>query len=148
MAGVLFEDLFIIKVIDPDGKKFEKVSRIHCHSESLRVNLVLDVATHYYSMFSGEKFRLVLASTLNEDGKPASNYYNRLEKLPSYTDHFDYVAHGKVYRVDGKNNENSELLLVYASFGGLLMRLSGHSSALDSIEKGQDIYLLIKKIAF
>lgn len=37
MAGVLFEDIFDVKDIDPEGKKFDRVSRLHCESESFKV---------------------------------------------------------------------------------------------------------------
>jgi len=33
MAGVLFEDIFDVKDIDPDGKKFER--GVYCHSEEV-----------------------------------------------------------------------------------------------------------------
>ena len=38
MAGVLFEDIFDVKDIDPEGKKFDRVSRLHCESESFKVS--------------------------------------------------------------------------------------------------------------
>ena len=37
MAGVLFEDIFDVKDMDPEGKKFDRVSRLHCESESFKV---------------------------------------------------------------------------------------------------------------
>ena len=41
MAGVLFEDIFDVKDIDPEGKKFDRVSRLHCESESFKMDLIL-----------------------------------------------------------------------------------------------------------
>ena len=41
MAGVLFEDIFDVKDIDPEGKKFERVSRLHCESESFKVEIFM-----------------------------------------------------------------------------------------------------------
>jgi DNA-directed RNA polymerase I, II, and III subunit RPABC3 len=35
--SVYFEDLFTVKNVDPDGKKFERVSRLFCDSESFKM---------------------------------------------------------------------------------------------------------------
>ena len=35
MAGVLFEDIFVIKDIDPDGKKFERGMVLTCTLDCL-----------------------------------------------------------------------------------------------------------------
>ena len=70
MAGVLFEDIFDVKDIDPEGKKFDRVSRLHCESESFKMDLILDINSWVYPMELGDKFRLVLATTLREDGFP------------------------------------------------------------------------------
>jgi len=34
MSGVVFEDIFHVKNVDPDGKKFDRVSRLFCDSET------------------------------------------------------------------------------------------------------------------
>ena len=72
MAGVLFEDIFDVKDIDPEGQKFDRVSRLHCESESFKMDLILDINSWIYPMELGDKFRLVLATTLKEDGFPDS----------------------------------------------------------------------------
>lgn len=106
MAGILFEDIFDVKDIDPDGKKFDRgkelwvqltrtsltqiyvimswnvkkkkwpelqscpvstthrlfiftrlflaVSRLHCESESFKMDLILDVNTQIYPVDLGE----------------------------------------------------------------------------------------------
>lgn len=61
MSGILFEDIFDVKDINCDGKKFDKVSRLHCESESFKMDLTLDINTWLYPMDFGDKFRLVLA---------------------------------------------------------------------------------------
>lgn len=72
MAGVLFEDIFNVKDMDPEGKKFDRVSRLHCESESFKMDLILDINSWLYPMELGDKFRLVLATTLREDGCPGN----------------------------------------------------------------------------
>ena len=112
MAGILFEDIFDVKDIDPEGKKFERgklfterccssyiirslpfspllslppsllpstlslslselpVSRLFCESESFKMDLILDVNIQLYPVALGNKFRLVLTTSLREDGMP------------------------------------------------------------------------------
>jgi DNA-directed RNA polymerase I, II, and III subunit RPABC3 len=80
MAGVLFEDIFDVKDIDPEGQKFDRVSRIHCESESFKMDLILDINSWVYPMELGDKFRLVLATTLKEDGFPDSGKFKSLNR--------------------------------------------------------------------
>ncbi|XP_059476906.1 DNA-directed RNA polymerases I, II, and III subunit RPABC3 isoform X3 [Neocloeon triangulifer] len=107
---------------------------------------------------AGDKFRLVLATTLREDGYPDSGEYNPLaENEPSRADSFEYVVFGKIYRLmneskerdkDKDSLESSNRLSAYVSFGGLLMRLQGDANNLQGFEVDQHIYLLMKKLAF
>ncbi|CAK9134853.1 unnamed protein product [Ilex paraguariensis] len=79
MVETLFEDIFVVDKLDPDGKKFDKVSRIEAMSEQFDMYMQLDVNTEIYRMHVGEKFMMVLASTLNLDGTPDSGYYTQVE---------------------------------------------------------------------
>ena len=121
MAGVLFEDIFDVKDIDPEGKKFDRVSRLHCESESFKMDLILDINSWVYPMELGDKFRLVLASTLREDGIPDTGEFNPTDPFQtsasgagastgaggtggtgtSKADSFEYVMYGKIYRIEG-----------------------------------------------
>ncbi|XP_063222612.1 DNA-directed RNA polymerases I, II, and III subunit RPABC3 isoform X2 [Bacillus rossius redtenbacheri] len=150
MAGVLFEDIFNVKDIDPEGKKFDRVSRLHCESESFKMDLILDVNTWLYPMDLGDKFRLVLATTLKESGYPDSGEWNPMDTEGSRADSFEYVMYGKVYRIEGDEsaNEPSSRLAAYVSYGGLLMRLQGDANNLHGFEVDQAMYLLMKKLAF
>ncbi|GJQ76348.1 hypothetical protein Trydic_g2069 [Trypoxylus dichotomus] len=100
----------------------------------------------------GDKFRLVLATTLREDGYPDSGDWNPagLETEGSRADSFEYVMSGKVYRIEGDEAaaEQSSRLAAYVSFGGLLMRLQGDANNLHGFEIDQHMYLLMKKLAF
>lgn len=44
-TGILFDDMFLVKDVDPDGKKFDRVSRLFCDSESFKMELILDINT-------------------------------------------------------------------------------------------------------
>ena len=75
---IIFDDMFLIKSLDPDGKKFDRVrrlfftsvirlfqvSRLHCDSESFAMELILDVNTQIYPMDLNQKFRLVVCRCL------------------------------------------------------------------------------------
>jgi len=150
MAGVLFEDIFDVKDIDPEGKKFDRVSRLHCESESFKMDLILDVNTQTYPMDLGDKFRLVIASTLKESGMPDDGEWNMAqENIPSRADAFEYVCYGKIYRIEGDDvASEASRLAAYVSFGGLLMRLQGDPNNLHGFEVDNHVYLLLKKLAF
>ncbi|XP_063371607.1 DNA-directed RNA polymerases I, II, and III subunit RPABC3 [Cydia amplana] len=150
MAGVLFEDIFNVKDMDPEGKKFDRVSRLHCESESFKMDLILDINSWIYPMELGDKFRLVLATTLRENGYPDGGEWNPLDTEGNRADSFEYVMSGKVYRIEGDEAamETTSRLAAYVSFGGLLMRLQGDANNLHGFEVDQHMYLLMKKLAF
>ena len=149
MSDVIFEDIFDVKDIDPDGKKFDRCSRLHCESESFKMDLILDVNTQIYPMDFGDKFRLQIASTLNEECYPDDAEWNPRDDTPNRSDSFDYVMYGKIYRIEGDESSAETLRMgAYASFGGLLMRLQGDSNNLHSFEVDKNIYLLMKKLKF
>jgi len=148
MAGVLFEDIFDVKDVDPDGKKFDRVSRLHCESESFKMDLILDVNTQIYPVELADKFRMVIATSLREDGVPDDGEYDPTDSGPSRADSFEYVMYGKVYRIEGEDYEPSSRLAAYVSFGGLLMRLQGEAANLHGFDVDTRVYLFMKKLAF
>ncbi|KAG5679597.1 hypothetical protein PVAND_009157 [Polypedilum vanderplanki] len=141
MSGILFEDIFNVKDMDPEGKKFDRVL------DYTQIITFL-VNSWIYPMDLGDKFRLVLATTLQEDGRPASQEYIASEIEGSRADSFEYVMFGQVYRIEGDDSEASSRLSAFVSFGGLLMRLQGDANNLHGFEIDQKIYLLMKKLAF
>jgi len=149
MSAILFEDIFDVKDLDPEGKKFDRVSRLHCESESFKMDLILDVNIQVYPMDLGDKFRLVIASTLREDGYPDDGEWTTTEQTSSRADSFEYVMYGKIYRIEGDDGLcEATRLAAYVSFGGLLMRLQGDPNNLHGFETDKHVYLLMKKLAF
>ena len=65
------------------------------------MDLILDVNTQVYPVELGDKFRLVLANTLKEDGTPDDGEFNANDTSPSRAAQFEYVMYGKVYRIEG-----------------------------------------------
>ncbi|OMH86265.1 putative RNA-binding protein [Zancudomyces culisetae] len=62
--NILFSDIFEVKDVDKDGKKFDRVSRIDARSDNYDMELTLDINSELYSLGYGDKFTLLLASTL------------------------------------------------------------------------------------
>merc|ERR1712088_59153 len=146
---VLFEDIFDVKDIDPDGKKFDRVSRILGDSESYKMDLILDVAVNLYPMKLSDKFRLVLTDTLQTDGSvpitgEEDEWNPRWDMKSNRASDYDYVMYGLVYKID--DDESGTRLAVYISFGGLLMRLQGDAQNLGAIKQDRNLYLMMKKI--
>ncbi|WVZ78715.1 hypothetical protein U9M48_026378 [Paspalum notatum var. saurae] len=145
MVDHLFNDTFTVTRLDPDGKKFDRVTRIEAHSDQMYMQL--DVATEVYPMRVNEKFNMVLVSTLNLDGTPDTGYYTQAGRK-TLADQYDYVMHGKLYKIseDTSKDSSSAKVEMYASFGGLLMMLRGDHSSAANFELDQRLFLLIKKV--
>ena len=59
----------------------------------------------------------------------------------SLFDKFDYVCHGKVFQYQVKEGK----VIIYASFGGLLLSIRGELKNLKSIQMDSRVYLLMKQ---
>lgn len=143
----LFTTTFKVTDIDPQGKVFDKVSRLVAFSETYGVELIVDINTEIYPLAKGDSLTLLLATTLSSDGtlqdpfKKQSWTDHAKQQDSSLADQYDYVMYGKVYKFDDKETKAT----VYASFGGLLMNLSGDFRYFDDLEVGMNVYLLIRK---
>ncbi|PVU96058.1 hypothetical protein BB559_002508 [Furculomyces boomerangus] len=169
--NILFSDLFSVKDVDKDGKKFDRVSRIGARSENYDMELTLDVNSELYPLDHGDKFSLVLSSSLslsNAQGSLQSAggmYSQQASGLDSgmggsygksdvswrsvvsgaersLADDYDYVMYGRVYRFDDSAGSK---VSIFVSFGGLLMCLEGEYHHLQNLGVGENIYLLVRK---
>lgn len=59
-------------------------------------------------------------------------------------DKYEYVMHGRVYRCEHQKDTKVQ---VYASFGGLLMRLTGDQRHVANIEVDSRVFCLIRQNA-
>ncbi|XP_066376881.1 DNA-directed RNA polymerases II, IV and V subunit 8B-like isoform X2 [Miscanthus floridulus] len=105
MAEHLFKDKFKVIRLDPDGKKFDKVTRIEAHSEN-EMYMQLDVATEVYPMLVGDTFNMVLALTLNLDGSTDTGYYTQAGRK-TLADDYQYIMHGKLYKISEDSTKDS-----------------------------------------
>ncbi|KZT53641.1 RNA polymerase [Calocera cornea HHB12733] len=142
-SSITFEDVFTIHSIDPEGKKYDRVSRLFARSHAFDMDLVLDFHTEVFPLVQGESVTLVLAKSLQkglyEEDKPA-NW--RVDGPVGLEEYFDYVCYGKVYRFDEGVGEK---VTAFISFGGLLMTLSGSYRNMGTITVGTYTYLLMRK---
>ncbi|PON72577.1 RNA polymerase, Rpb [Trema orientale] len=74
MVDFLFDDFFSVESLNPNGEKFDKVSRIVAQSEKHGMLMHLDVNTEIYPMKKGDRFLMVLSPSLNWDGAPVTSY--------------------------------------------------------------------------
>ena len=51
-------------------------------------------------MIAGDKFRLVIATTLKEDGYPGDSEWDPHLTSPRI-ESFEYIMYGKIYRIEG-----------------------------------------------
>ena len=83
------------------------------------MELVLDVNTLLYPIDVGDRFTLVLARTLHEDGAQSGRYYDQSHG-PSLADKYEYVMHGHVFKCEEIKDTSSRLYvddgLSYVSF--------------------------------
>ncbi|KAI3381212.1 hypothetical protein SNEBB_009836 [Seison nebaliae] len=119
MSEALLEDIFDVKDTDPDGHRFAGVVRIFAHSETFKLDLVLDVNSKVYNIGSGEKFRLYMSSSLKSEsyGEFDTDYIKR--EPESYYDaqaidssvrvkQFEYVTFGRVFRIEPREEKNDQ----------------------------------------
>ncbi|GMH49288.1 hypothetical protein TL16_g00484 [Triparma laevis f. inornata] len=136
----LFEDIFHISSLNPEGKKFSSVNRLQGSGTSFGCSLLLDINSDLYTVKENDKLTIVLASTLDPNGTPSDGTWK--ESGTSLADNYDYVTHGKVYLYQHLGMTAVEIQI---SFGGLLMQLKGDREQLEAIEGDMDVYCLIKK---
>ena len=141
-VGQLFQDSFKITAVDPDGKKFDRVSRLICHGDTFGMKLTIDVHSELFRCKTEDKIVMTLNSTIRPDGEPGADYYEP-PTGPTLLDDYDYAMHGQVFHFEDKEENN---VAVYVSYGGLLMRLEGNRRHISQvIKKGVKLYCLLKK---
>ncbi|GLT54937.1 hypothetical protein SLA2020_280950 [Shorea laevis] len=110
MGELLFDDIFRVERVNPDGKKFDKVTRIEARSEKCGMFMQLD---------GGRQ---------------------------SLADKFEYIMHGKLYKISDGGSGAGVKVEIYVSFGGLQMMLQGDPSHCAGFELEQQLFLLMRKL--
>jgi DNA-directed RNA polymerase I, II, and III subunit RPABC3 len=143
--NTLFEDNLRITEIDKEGKAFDKVSRVEGITEDSNCKIILDVNTDVYPMSKENYYTILITKSLNADGTPSQNTFSidMYSKKNSLMDKYDYVTFGKIFRYSEESNGK---VSIYASFGGLLLGITGSPSQLSNLVMDDRIYLLLKKL--
>ena len=123
---------------------------------------MLDINSEIYPLEVGSSYAIVLAKSIEENGKAKANefdYEYTLNKKNTLMDKYEYVMRGRVFQFSSdkkRNGDNSEQdsLCISISFGGLLLDISnlkrdvgsGKPKAFEDIEIDEELFFLMKKI--
>lgn len=145
MSNTVFDDIFVVNDVDPG--RYNKVSRIEATSTTQeQCNLSLDVNTDLFPIQLQDQVSIAVATSLSLDKTTQDSSATRSWKPPqpnerSLADDYDYVVYGVSYKFE---EVSKDLIAVYFSFGGLLMRLEGNYRTLNNV-KQENAYLLIRR---
>jgi hypothetical protein len=139
------------------------------------MDLTLDYNTELFPLQVGQNVVLALASSLSRDpagSQEATGEEDRDRDVwrpdgkgrQGFEDEYDYVMYGRVYRFDPGTGEvvyvslahclsrlthwhifRARFRTAYASFGGLLMSLTGSFRHMSNIVLGDPVFLLMRK---
>lgn len=145
MSNILFDDIFQVGEVDPG--RYNRIGRIEATSTTQeQCKITLDVNTDLFPVSAQEQLTITVASSLDIDGKASEGTATKSWRPPqpderSIADDYDYVMHGTAYRFE---EVSKDLIAVYYSFGGLLMRLEGNFRNLSNL-KQENAYLLMRR---
>ncbi|SCZ90742.1 BZ3500_MvSof-1268-A1-R1_Chr1-3g02205 [Microbotryum saponariae] len=144
-SAFLFQDMFTTTDVDRDGKKFDRgtfnntgtVSRLTARSSNYDMDLTLDVNIDLLPITPQTTFTLALTSSLLPEGEKETAGGWRAGIEGGIADEWEYV-----YKFD---QDTQERVTAYASFGGLLMALSGSYRHVSNVTVGENVYLLLRR---
>ncbi|KIK48703.1 hypothetical protein CY34DRAFT_797851 [Suillus luteus UH-Slu-Lm8-n1] len=118
------------------------------------MDLTLDYNIELFPLANGDSFAMALASSLSRDGgAPTADGEDGEDKdrdvwrpdgkgRRGLEEDYDYVMYGKVYKFD---TGSSDVVTAYASFGGLLLSITGSYRHLTNVVLGDPVYVLLRK---
>merc|ERR1712046_273176 len=110
------------------------------------MNLEIDINTKLFPLNVGESFNFTLASSHSSRKKSCTgNYDVDYSAISDEFTQFDYVSHGRVYKIRDIRTSVGPCSEIYVSFGGLLMLLTGFPKHLENLQLDMEIYLCLKK---
>lgn len=96
----ILDDAFEVASVDPDGKKFDKVSRIQARNDNNNILLTLDINTELYPVRVGLKYTLVLTKHIAFDANGVPLEAEGAWRVPSLADKYEYVMYGRVFKFE------------------------------------------------
>uniref|UniRef100_A0A7N2R751 Uncharacterized protein n=1 Tax=Quercus lobata TaxID=97700 RepID=A0A7N2R751_QUELO len=90
MGELIFDDIFKVQRVNPDGKKYDKVTRIEARSEKCDMFMQLDVNTEIYPIDKEERFLVALSTTLSLEcgDSPLSFCFLELFRISNDKEHY------------------------------------------------------------
>lgn len=67
-------------------------------TETLGMNLVLDINCELFPLSKGQKVNFILTKSIKPDGSSSASY--NPNEGPSLADKFEYVCYGQVYKLE------------------------------------------------
>lgn len=124
---LLFEDTVSVSAVDPEGKRFDRVSRVNCESSSASgARIIFDYHCQLFPLKTGDKVKI---SFVYDDDS-------------SFDLQGDYITNNVVFKIE----QNDQTLNVLMSAGGLLTSLKADSSRLGQVSNGQKIKVSYTKV--
>ena len=110
---------------------------------SEEVSIELDINTTIYPVEKNESFLLLISRKIGD----RNHYLPEELAKPSEKDNYEYVMYGTVFEIEKEKDKSG--VSVFASFGGLLMKVFGSEETMaqfrkDSLESR--IYLMLKRV--
>ncbi|KAG1885738.1 RNA polymerase I [Suillus subluteus] len=146
-SSIVFDDIFTTDAIDKDGKNSIEVrvyscatlftlSRLYARSKNYDMDLTLDYNIELFPLVNGDSFAMAFASSLSRDGgAPTADGEDKDRD-------FDFTRWSQVYKFD---TGSSDIVTAYASFGGLLLSITGSYRHLTNVVLGDPVYVLLRK---
>ncbi|KAJ4437024.1 hypothetical protein ANN_17157 [Periplaneta americana] len=136
LREVVYDAIGVVESSEPLACRFGRMSDLEClFTISTNLTMKHSIVKSENFLFAGDKFRLVLATTLREDGYPDSGDWNPMDTEGSRADSFEYVMYGKIYRIEGDetSTEPSSRLSVKSilSYGVLALTIRGPNIPCD-----------------
>lgn len=124
---LLFEDTFSVSAVDPEGKRFDRVSRVNCESTTAsNTRVVFDYHSQLFPLKTGDKVKI---SFIYDDESPVD--------LQG-----DYITNNIVFKIE----QTEQTFNVLMSAGGLLTSLKADSSRIGQVSNGQKFKVTYVKV--
>lgn len=114
----LVNEIIKVEKIDPDGKRFERVSRCVAKNDIGSLEVTFDYNSELITLKEGQNISFEIMKTPAEFDYQAQNFSS-----------YSYVMLGKFYKVE---SNDKDILTIYVSFGGLLMQLILKGKSFDT----------------
>jgi DNA-directed RNA polymerase I, II, and III subunit RPABC3 len=142
MATIVFDDTFEVSAVD--NEKFDNVGRVKAKAQTFLADIEVDINTDIYPITPKDTLRIAIATS---GSSQMEHWDGSTSAIGSLADEYEYVMYGKVYKkAASKKADSGSDVVLYASFGGLLMSLEAEKADLEAAHLDDRVYLLVKRV--